>query len=172
PPTVAGSDTIDLEDLLRDMEQGVIEVIDEPNTDNAIAVFKAIGSGKALAGTPDRRLYVLGLRGNGGRAVVVDWFDVALADAYRNVLSWFDDLQIQLIFDQTRTDPKTKVRDVLQHAGTLSAPVSRWMLGKATVREGEDVPKHISAALIRAALRACPARGTARHHPPFGVGAD
>jgi CRISPR-associated protein Csd1 len=157
----AGGDIVEVIDdpqnnssLLERMKAGVRQRPPEPaNPDAASAVLSAPSTAPVSVSKPDARLYVLGLRGNGGRAVVVDWFDVALATAYQNVIKWFEDLQIQLIFDQTHTDPKTKVKTVLRHASDPSDPVSRWMLGKATVREGEDVPKHVSSALIRAALK-------------------
>jgi CRISPR-associated protein Csd1 len=164
------------EDWLERMKAGTIPRPTEPaNPDSAVAVIRAPSTGQPPESPPDTRLYVLGLRGNGGRAVVVDWFDVALGEAYENVKQWFKDLQVQLIFDQSHTDPKTKVKTILRHSGEVSAPVSRWMLGRATVREGEDVPKHVSSALIRSALKGDPlpltiAEAAVRRLPLDGFG--
>ena len=74
---------------------------EEPDSQEAEMLLSAARTGRPLGDRPDQRLFALGLRGNGGRAIVTDWFDTTLADAYRNLSRWFDDLSVVLARDET-----------------------------------------------------------------------
>lgn len=152
---------VDLRERLRRRRAGETSApISQPTASRARELIAAPDHPGGLPRELPGHLFVLGLRGNGGRAVVVDWFDVTLEKAYQNVGRWFEDIEIQLIFDQrhARTDPvtKAKAQELVRPAGAGSGPVPRWMLARSTIRDGEDVPGRTSAALVRAALKGEP----------------
>lgn len=126
----------------------VIELFFEtPDSEEAERVLKAASSGQLPPEAPISRLFALGLRGNGGRAVVADWFETTLAEAYRNAAQWFADLSINLLFDEREKGV------TYRYAGGLSRPPRLWALSTATARESDEVSPRIPVALIRAALR-------------------
>jgi CRISPR-associated protein Csd1 len=117
-----------------------------PDSEQAENILAGVRRGQ-LPAAPDARLYAVGLRGNGGRAVVADWFEETLANAYRNLARWFDDLQVQLLFDEKEKGT------VFRQAGQLSRPPRLWALGMATARESDEILSRTPAMLLRAALR-------------------
>ncbi len=121
--------------------------LEQPDSEEAERLLSAVRTGQLPPGAPDRRLFALGLRGNGGRAVVTDWFDTSLADAYRNLARWFDDLAVQLLFDEKEKGT------VYAKAGALSRRPRLWVLCRATAREDKEVSTRTPTALFRAALR-------------------
>ena len=120
---------------------------EEPDSQEAEMLLSAAQTGRQPSDRPDQRLFALGLRGNGGRAVVTDWFDTALADAYRNLSRWFDDLSVVLARDETEKGV------IYRHTGELSRPPRLWALCRATARADAEVSPRTPAALFRAALR-------------------
>ena len=120
---------------------------EQPDSQEAERLLSAVRTGQLPPGAPDRRLFALGLRGNGGRAVVTDWFDTSLADAYRNLARWFDDLAVQLARDETEKGV------TYRHTGDLSRPPRLWALCRATARADDEVSPRTPAELFRAALR-------------------
>ncbi len=120
---------------------------EEPDSEEAERVLTAARRGELPTGAPNVHLYALGLRGNGGRAVVVDWFDTSLADAYRNAARWFDDLEVTLLFDEKEHGTTYKT------AGGPSRRPRLWTLAMATARESDDISPRVPVALFRAALR-------------------
>jgi CRISPR-associated protein Csd1 len=142
------------------LESGTLAIpATPPDTSTAVAILNAADRGPIEIAQADDRLFVLGLRGNGGRAVVVEWFDVVLADARRNLARWFRDLQVQLIFDQYRTTRdanREKERVLTASAGELSRPIPRWTLARATARDFDAISPRLPGALLRAALKGDP----------------
>lgn len=123
------------------------DFFEQPDPEEAGRLLGAARRGQYPVHAPDDRLYAVGLRGNGGRAVVVDWFDVALDEAYVNVVRWFDDLQIRLLFDEKEKGVTYK------HAGDLSRPPRLWALEMATAREEKEISPRLPGFMLRAALR-------------------
>lgn len=120
---------------------------ERPDTEEAERVLESVRTGQLPSDAPDRRLFALGLRGNGGRAVVTDWFDTSLADAYRNLATWFSDLEVRLLFDEREKGV------TYRHSGDLSRPPRLWVLCRATAREDKEVSPRTPTAFLRAALR-------------------
>lgn len=120
---------------------------EQPDSEQAEKLLTSVRTGQVPAEAPDRRLFALGLRGNGGRAVVTDWFDITLAEANRNIAQWFDDLEIQLLQDQREQGV------TYRHTGDLSRPPRLWALCRATARDDKGVSPRTPVALVRAALR-------------------
>ena len=123
---------------------------EQPDSEEAERLLTAVRTGHLPPDAPDRRLFALGLRGNGGRAVVTDWFDTSLADAYGNLVRWFDDLSVQLARDETEKGV------TYRHTGDLSRPPRLWVLCRATARADDEVSPRTPAALFRAALEGRP----------------
>ncbi len=120
---------------------------EEPDSQEAEMLLSAARTGRPLGDRPDQRLFALGLRGNGGRAIVTDWFDTTLADAYRNLSRWFDDLSVVLARDETEKGV------IYRNTGEISRPPRLWALCRATARADAEVSPRTPAALFRAALR-------------------
>jgi CRISPR-associated protein Csd1 len=120
---------------------------EQPDSEEAEKLLSSVRTGRLPSEAPDRRLFALGLRGNGGRAVVTDWFDTSLADAYRNLARWFDDLEIRLLSDEREKGV------TYRHTGDLSRPPRLWVLCRATARADDEVSPRTPAAIFRAALR-------------------
>lgn len=118
-----------------------------PDSEEAEQVLTAARTGLLPPGAPERRLFALGLRGNGGRAVVTDWFDTSLADAYRNLARWFDDLEVRLARDEREKGT------TYRHTGQLARPPRLWVLCRATARADDEISPRTPSALFRAALR-------------------
>lgn len=118
-----------------------------PDSEEAERILAAARTGQLPAGVPDRRLFALGLRGNGGRAVVTDWFDTSLADAYRNLATWFGDLEVRLARDEREKGT------TYRHTGELARAPRLWVLCRATARGDDEISPRTPAALFRAALR-------------------
>ncbi len=123
---------------------------EQRDPEEAERVLTAARAGRYPVGTIGDCLYAVGLRGNGGRAVIVDWFEVTLADAYANAVRWFDDLQIRLLFDEKEKGT------VFAKAGDLSRPPRLWALGMATAREEKEISPRTPGLLLRAALHGDP----------------
>lgn len=126
------------------------DLFDQPDPQQAAKTLAAARSGTFPAHAPDERLFSVGLRGNGGRAVIVDWFDVLLAEAYANIVRWFDDLQVRLSRDEVEKG------QTYSRTGDLSRPPRLWVLAMATVREDKEMSPRLPAALLRAALHGDP----------------
>ena len=120
---------------------------EQPDSEQAEKMLSSVRTGQVPSDAPDRRLFALGLRGNGGRAVVTDWFDTTLVEAYRNLARWFDDLEVDLLRDQTEQGV------TYRHTGERSRPPRLWMLCRATAREDKEVSPRTPVSLVRAALR-------------------
>ncbi|MCC6381677.1 MAG: type I-C CRISPR-associated protein Cas8c/Csd1 [Dehalococcoidia bacterium] len=128
----------------------LVQCLNDPEAEHAKVVLTAARTSVLPNQAPDARLYALGLRGNGGRAVVVDWFEQKLAEAYANLAAWFDDLKVNLLFDEVEKGV------TWAHAGDHSRDQRLWALCLATVREAKEVSPRTPAALVRAALRGDP----------------
>ena len=120
---------------------------EQPDSQEAERLLTAARTGQFPGDAPDRRLFALGLRGNGGRAVVTDWFDTSLADAYRNLARWFDELAVTLGRDEIEKGV------TYRHTGQTARPPRLWVLCRSTAREDDEVSPRTPAALFRAALR-------------------
>ena len=120
---------------------------EEPDSQEAEMLLSAARTGRPLGDRPDQRLFALGLRGNGGRAIVTDWFDTTLADAYRNLSRWFDDLSVVLARDETEKGV------IYRNTGEISRPPRLWALCRATAKADKEVSPRTPAALFRAAFR-------------------
>lgn len=128
-------------------DSGVILLFEEPDAKLARDILLAASTRSLPAEAETSHLYVVGLRGNGGRAVVSDWFEVTLAEAYRNLARWFEDLQVHLLFDEREKG------QVFREAGQLSRPPRLWVLCRATARDDDGVSPRTPAAILRAAMR-------------------
>jgi len=118
-----------------------------PDSEEAERILTAVRTGMLPPGAPERRLFALGLRGNGGRAVVTDWFDTSLADAYRNLARWFGDLEVRLARDEREKGT------TYRQTGQLARPPRLWVLCRATARSEDEISPRTPAAIFRAALR-------------------
>jgi len=121
--------------------------LEAPHLEEAAEVLDAARRGQLPTAAPGDRLYALGLRGNGGRAVVVDWFDETLDRVYGNLGRWFDDLEVRLLFDEKEKGT------IFRKAGELSRPPRLWVLCMATARQEKEISARTPAAILRAALR-------------------
>lgn len=125
-----------------------IDLLEDPDSEQARKILLAANTGQAPgASPPDARLFALGVRGNGGRIVVADWFDMTLPQAHANLGSWFEDLQVRLPFDEREKGV------VHRTAGQLSRPPRLWTLCRATAREDKEVNPRTPTAIVRAAIR-------------------
>jgi CRISPR-associated protein Csd1 len=120
---------------------------EQPDSAEAERLLMAARTGTLPPDAPNPRLFALGLRGNGGRAVVSDWFDTSLADAYRNLARWFDDVAVVLARDESEKGV------IYRHTGELSRPPRLWVLCRATTRADDEVSPRTPSAMFRAALR-------------------
>jgi len=127
-----------------------VDLFEDPTSEEADRVLTAARRGQLPPEAPNTRLYAVGLRGNGGRAVVVDWFEETLATAYESLARWFDDLQVRLLFDEKEKGT------VYAHAGGLSRSPRLWALCMATAREAKEISPRTPTAMVRAAVRGEP----------------
>jgi CRISPR-associated protein Csd1 len=126
----------------------VVNIFEEPDSDDSRRILSAAQTGRLpdLGIKPSESLYALALRGNGGRAVVTEWFEETLGVAYSRLARWFEDLQLVLAF------PEREGGQTVREQGALSRPPRLWMLVQATVRKGDKASPRLPSAIVRSAL--------------------
>lgn len=131
--------------------QPLVGFFDEPDPEQVERLLTAVFSGDRPPAPEElAHLYVLGIRGNGGRVVVTDWIDVTIAEYHRNIARWFADLQIRLDRDQKRGG------QTIRQQGELALPPGLRTLAEATARDRDSIPRRAPVHLLRAALRGEP----------------
>lgn len=139
---------VDILDELEDPNHERASARPEPGVDTLQGAYRPR---KLPSIPPDGRLFALGLKGNGGRAVVTEWFDTTLKDAWENVQTWFDDTSILLMYPETRKEGDSRV--TITDVGQPSRPQPLTVLARSTARDFKDIGERIPGALLRAALK-------------------
>jgi CRISPR-associated protein Csd1 len=95
-------------------------------------------SGNELLRFRDTPFYAVSLTASGGRAVVRDWIDTTLGNAWENTARWF------------------RWQEIVGSDGAMSDPIPLYTLAAATVREVRDLPKGTPRAMFHTALTGQP----------------
>lgn len=106
----------------------------DPQPEQVHALLSSAMTGKRSDDLDNTAFYATALSGSGGRAVVRDWIDMTVAEAQRNLATWFARQRI------------------VDDYGVEGKPLSLYRLAGATARELRDVTGQTTQALIRSAL--------------------
>lgn len=127
-----------------------LNIFDEPDPEAAARLLLAAESGNLPPEESLKNVYLVGLKGNGGRLAVTEWFELTVEQYHRNLARWFRDIQITLARDQRRGGIAIAL------TGHPSAPFSLADLSEATAIDRDHIQQGIPRHLLRAALRGEP----------------
>ncbi|MGB9623764.1 MAG: type I-C CRISPR-associated protein Cas8c/Csd1 [Phycisphaerae bacterium] len=113
--------------------------LDQPDPEAVARLIESAARGKPALAADPCNFYCLCLSGNAARAIVRDYIEAPLPEVRTNLGHWFRDLRI-----------------VDASNGEITATFPLWMLATATVRDADDMPPDLPAALMAAAIRHLP----------------
>ncbi len=102
--------------------------------DRARKLLEAVHSGER-PDLGDNYFYAMSMSGSGGRVMIRDWMEGQFETLLRNILAWFDDLQI-----------------VHRQGGGMAPPPKFMAVIGATVRDLGDAPAPFTNGMLRSAL--------------------
>lgn len=113
-------------------------MLSKPEAQDVQALLDSLRSGKERPGIDDSAFYAVSLSASGARVVVRDWIDTTIREASESLARWF------------------RLQRIVDHTGSLAAPLGMYGLAGATVRDLKDLPTTTPRALLRTALAQTP----------------
>jgi CRISPR-associated protein Csd1 len=124
---------------------GVFASLLEANPEDVAEMYRSVWRGKAPDISDPSAFYALTLTGTQGRAIVRDWFESTVGQVTKRLSEHFADLDI------VRNTPKPKDREL-----PPQMPLGLLVESLALRGDKENVPDHLVASLLHAALSGTP----------------
>ncbi|MBU2489053.1 MAG: type I-C CRISPR-associated protein Cas8c/Csd1 [Proteobacteria bacterium] len=117
----------------------------DPNPDRVAETFRSIWTGRSPSDLDEDAFFALVLSGAQGRATVRDWFESTVREVAANLAAHFEDVNI------VRNTPPPQGKE-------LSPRLALGLLIQSLAPFGsrEEVPSHLAARMVRAALSGAP----------------
>ena len=113
----------------------VADILEQPTNESVEMILQSPAAGREVRVVDDNHFYCLTLTANSARIVVRDYLETSLPEVRQHLARWFVDLRM-----------------IDQYTGEVTATVSLLELARALVRDLEELPPHVPAQLLGAAI--------------------